>query len=173
MPRDCALQAACVCCFAAVTLSLLRRNSLSSTADAAASPLPGPAGRSAPTERTVEEVRVLGNTTVSNAIIRNLIRTREGDKFDPATVQEDYQRVFELKKFSNVEARKSSRPRSGGVIVVFVVTEQKLIKSVTFKGNSKVDIQTLQNAVEVKPGQAIDNFRIALSRQAIEATLPR
>lgn len=46
--------------------------------------------------RRVEEVRILGNSSVSSAIIRNLIRTREGDRFDPATAQEDYQRASSL-----------------------------------------------------------------------------
>jgi outer membrane protein insertion porin family len=119
--------------------------------------------------RTVEEVRILGNTTVANAIVRNLIRTREGDKFDPATVQEDYQRVFELKKFANVEA-KVEPTKSGGVIVVFIVTEQKLLRSIRFHGNKHVDDQTLRNAIDIVEGQAIDNFRIALSKQAIEST---
>src|SRR5688572_27960081 len=51
--------------------------------------------------RTVEDVRVLGNTQVSTAIILNVVRTRVGDKFDPATVEEDYQRIYTLKKFAN------------------------------------------------------------------------
>ena len=55
--------------------------------------------------RTVEDVRIIGNASVSMATIRNLIRTHEGDKFDPATVEEDYQRVYGLRKFANVEAR--------------------------------------------------------------------
>ncbi len=65
--------------------------------------------RAAPTPdlagRRVEDVRILGNTTVSYTIIRNLIRTKTGDRFDPATVQDDYQRIFDLKKFANVEAK--------------------------------------------------------------------
>jgi outer membrane protein insertion porin family len=142
-----------------------------SSAWSAAQTQPAPEAGIAPDlkGRTVEEVRILGNTTVSNAVIRNLIRTREGDKFDPATVQEDYQRVFGLKKFANVEAR--AEPTStGGVIVVFVVTEQKLIKSIAFRGNPHVDNQTLRNAIDAQEGQAIDDFRIALSKQAIENT---
>ncbi len=119
--------------------------------------------------RIVEEVRILGNTTVSNAIVRNLIRTREGEKFDPATVQEDYQRVFELKKFANVEA-KVEPTKTGGVVVVFIVTEQKLLRAIRFHGNKHVDDQTLRNAIDTIEGQAIDNFRIALSKQAIEST---
>lgn len=117
--------------------------------------------------RRVEEVRILGNASVSTAIIRNLVRTREGDPFDPATAQEDYQRVFELRKFSNVEL-KVEPTSSGRVIVVFVVTEQKLIRSIKFKGNTKVDTQTLQNAADLKEGQAIDQFRISLAKQSIE-----
>src|SRR5690349_15419633 len=55
--------------------------------------------------RTVESVRVLGNQTVPSSVIRNQIRTREGEPFDPATVQEDYQRIYNLRKFRNVEPK--------------------------------------------------------------------
>jgi len=72
--------------------------------------------------RTIEEVRIVGNRTLSAAVIRNVIRTREGDKFDPTTVDEDYQRVYALRKFSNVEPK--VEPTATGVIVVFQVSEQ-------------------------------------------------
>ena len=88
-------------------------------------------------------MRVLGNTTVSRSVILNLIRTHEGDRFDPATAQEDYQRIFGLRKFSNVEL-KVEPTATGGVIVAFVVTEQKLISSIRFMGNTRVDNQALQ-----------------------------
>jgi outer membrane protein insertion porin family len=117
--------------------------------------------------RTVREVRVLGNTQVSTAVIRNLIRTREGERFDPATVEEDYQRVYGLKKFSNVEA-KVEPTTDGGVIVVFAVTEQKQIRSITFHGNRKFTDAELEPTIDIKSGEAIDRFRIAIARQAIE-----
>src|SRR4051794_15056740 len=68
-------------------------------------PTTGPALSSAVSPlagRTVEGVRVLGNQTVPTAVILNLVRTKEGGKFDPATVEEDYQRIYGLKKFANV-----------------------------------------------------------------------
>src|SRR5439155_1377941 len=74
--------------------------------------------------RTVEKIRIVGNTTVPTSSIANLIHTREGDKYDPETVEEDYQRVYrELRKFSNVTAR-AEPTADGGVVVVFVVEEQ-------------------------------------------------
>ncbi len=114
----------------------------------------------------VEDVRVLGNKQVPTAVIMNAIRTRPGDKFDPETVREDYQRIYGLRKFSNVEAK--VEPTSSGVIVVFVVTEQRQISSISFRGNLAIDTQRLQNVVNLREGEAIDRFRISLARQAIE-----
>lgn len=116
--------------------------------------------------RPVEDVRILGNAQVLTSVIRNVIRTKPGDKYDPATVQEDYQRVYELKKFANVEAQVEPTD-TGGVIVVFVVTEQKLIKKITWRGNVKVDTKSLEDVVDLKVGQAIDAFRISLAKQSI------
>ena len=108
--------------------------------------------------RTVEAVRIVGNTAVSNAVIRNLIRTREGDNFDPATAVEDAQRVYGLRKFVNVEPRVEAT--ATGVIVVFIVTEQKQINTSTLQGNTEIDTVTIQDAVDVKHGEAIDRFRV-------------
>jgi outer membrane protein assembly complex protein YaeT len=120
--------------------------------------------------RTVEGVRVLGNQTVSTAIILNLVRTREGSKFDPATVEEDYQRIYGLRKFANVEA-KVEPTATGGVIVAFIVTENQQIKSIVFRGNTSVANSELSPIVEtsIKVGEANDRFRISLAKQAIEA----
>jgi outer membrane protein insertion porin family len=117
--------------------------------------------------RTVEDVRVVGTTQVSSAVILNLVRTRPGDRFDPATVSEDYQRIFGLRKFSNVEA-KVEPTSSGGVVVVFVVTEQRQVRSVAYRGNLAIDTDRLKSVVDVKEGEAIDRFRIAVAKQAIE-----
>ena len=116
--------------------------------------------------RRVEDVRVLGNAQVSTQIILNLVRTRVGDRFDPATVEEDYQRIYGLKKFANVEA-KAEPTATGGVVVSFVVTEQKQIKSIGFRGNTKIDTATLRQTIDLSEGEAIDQFRLSLARQAI------
>ena len=119
--------------------------------------------------RTVERVRVLGNTTVSTASILNLIRTRVGEKYDPETVEEDYQRIYrELRKFSNVTAR-AEPTAAGGVVVVFEVEEQKQVGRIAFRGNNRVDAVTLRNALDLRDGEAIDTFRLRLAENALEA----
>jgi outer membrane protein assembly factor BamA len=117
--------------------------------------------------RRVIEVEIRGNVEVKVNVIANQIRTRAGEPFDPATVAEDYQRIYNLRKFSNVEAK--VEPTANGVIVAFVVTEQRQIKAIKYRGASKVDEKTLTSVVEIKAGEAIDPFRIARARAALEA----
>jgi outer membrane protein insertion porin family len=117
--------------------------------------------------RTVESVRVAGNTRVSTSVILQLVRTREGDKFDPQTVVEDYQRIYDkMKKFADVEAR--VQPTPTGVIVIFVVTEQKEIREIRYVGNASLTTHELQDVVDLKPEEAIDQFRVNLAQQSIE-----
>jgi outer membrane protein insertion porin family len=119
--------------------------------------------------RIVEDVQIRGNPTVPTSLIRNVIRTAPQTRYDPATVQEDYHRIFELKKFANVEAQ--VQPTStGGVVVVFIVTEQKLIKKITWHGNKGVDTSALEAATDLKVGQSIDTFRISLAKQSVITT---
>jgi len=116
--------------------------------------------------RRVEQVRVLGNTQVSTEVILNAIRTREGDPFDPSTAIEDYQRIYDLRKFSNVEAR--LEPTATGVIVTFIVTEQQQIREIRFVGNKNVSTPDLLGTADLTPGEAIDPFKISLAQQQIE-----
>jgi outer membrane protein insertion porin family len=116
--------------------------------------------------RTIEAIRVVGNQRTPTAVILNVVRSREGQPFDPATVEEDYQRIYGLKKFSNVEAK--VEPTRTGVIVVFSVNEQRQIRSISFVGNVHLYTEDLQNVVEITAGEAIDPFRISLAKLAIE-----
>jgi outer membrane protein insertion porin family len=115
--------------------------------------------------RRVEQIQVLGNTQVSTAVILNLVRTKEGEPFDPATVVEDYQRIYRLNKFSNVEPR--LEPTAGGVIITFIVTEQKQIRAVRFRGNVTVQTNDLIGAAGLTVGESIDPFRINLAKTQI------
>lgn len=118
------------------------------------------------TGQTVRDIRIVGNTQVSTAVIMNAVRTKVGEPFDPATVDEDYQRIFGLRKFSDVEAK--IEPADGGVIVIFQVREQKQINSIVYRGNFKLDDLAVGAVVDLQQGQAIDPFRIALAKASIE-----
>ena len=116
--------------------------------------------------RTVEAIRVQGNVQVSTSVILNQVRSREGEPFDPATVEDDYKRIYDLKRFSNVQAQ--VEPTETGVIVNFTITEQRQVKIISYRGNEHIDTLSVQEVVDLKAGESIDPFRISLAKQAIE-----
>jgi len=114
--------------------------------------------------RTVEDVQIRGNEQVSSTVIRNLIRTRPGEPFEPASVVEDYQRVFGLRKFANVQAL--VEPTATGVVVTFVVTEQRQINQIRFVGVAEDETAALRNLLDVRQGEAIDPLVGEICRSA-------
>ena len=111
-------------------------------------------------------MRVVGNQTVSEAEILNAVRTEAGKPFDPQTVSEDYQRIYNLRRFSRVEARFEETPR--GVIVVFDVEEQPGLTRVRFRGNRRFSSETLRRLVEFETNRSVDPIMLAFAQNAIE-----
>ena len=116
--------------------------------------------------RPVAEVGVVGNQTVSDSEILNAVRTEAGQPFDAQTVREDYQRIYNLRRFSRVEARYEEIP--GGVIVVFDVQEQPALTRVRFRGNRRFDDETLRRLVEFETNRSVDPIMLAWAQSAIE-----
>jgi outer membrane protein assembly factor BamA len=117
--------------------------------------------------RPVEAIRVEGNRDTPTSAILAAVRTREGEPYDPLTVQEDYQRVYGLRRFSNVSAK--VEPTERGVIVVFTVVEQRPVNQVRFVGNASISDADLRGSVDLRSGESIDGFRIAMARRAVES----
>ena len=114
----------------------------------------------------VAEVRVVGNRQVSDIEILNSIRTEVGEPFDPQTVTGDYQRIYSLRRFSNVDARYELSP--DGVIVVFTVVEQAPVEQVVFRGNTVFDERRLRQVVAAESGLAADPVLLGFARDGIE-----
>lgn len=117
--------------------------------------------------RPVVKVSVVGNAQVPTQVILNQVRTHVGSRFDPATVQADYQRIYGLNRFSDVQA--SVEPLGTGVNVIFKVTEQKLVHEVRFVGNFHISTDDLLKAINLKPGESLEPFRISLAKRNLLA----
>src|SRR5690349_11671374 len=66
-------------------------------------------------DRTVAEVRLMGNRTVSEKDIRAQINTRAGRPFDPALAQKDVRSLVGTNKFFDVRVKTQPGPSPGTV----------------------------------------------------------
>ncbi len=106
----------------------------------------------APAGPTVAAVRIQGNAKVSSDRILDVVETKAGDRFDPATAQRDARSIAELGFFSNVSAPLVQNVR-GGVAVTFRVLENPVVREVRFTGNASVPKETLGALLDTAPGQ--------------------
>ena len=99
-------------------------------------------------------------------LVRNQLRLREGFPFDPATANDDLQRLNRLGRFRTVES--SATPLDdGGVAVTYRVVLQPLISAVQTVGNTRLSDQTLSGAVDLLVGTPVDRTQLDRAAERI------
>ena len=114
-----------------------------------------PAAYSAPATPTVVSVSVTGNAHVPTDRILAVVKTKVGDPFDPAKVQDDLRAIADLGFFAD-QAPPIIRPRPDGVAVTFRVIENPVVTSIRFEGNRSVSADTLLALMDTAPGQVFN-----------------
>jgi outer membrane protein assembly factor BamA len=104
---------------------------------------------------TVVSVTVTGNTHISTDRILAVVRTKVGDPFDPAIVQQDLRAIADLGFFAD-QAPPVIRQRPDGVAVTFRVIENPVVSAIRFDGNKSVSADTLLALMDTAPGQVFN-----------------
>lgn len=125
----------------------------------------------------VEHVEINGNRRLRDEDILYHIQTREGDVYNEAQIQRDYQALLNLPFFDKTKLRVSTTdgPR-GGKIVIFDVEELPVIRELTFKGLKSVgEADVLKEFREQRVGiareQTYDPVKVNGARRVIKELL--
>jgi len=124
-------------------------------------------GWSAETPRVPEiaRVEIQGNLRVEEDAIRVHLRSRPGQPFDQAVLDEDIRAVYAMGFFDQVIA--DATPVEGNrVALVLRVTERPLVRTVKVEGTSKVKREEVEGALKVRPHAILDPEK---ARQGVEA----
>ena len=116
-----------------------------------------PPANSAPAANapTIVSVSVTGNTHIPTDRILAVVRTKVGDPFDPAVVQQDLRAIADLGFFAD-QAPPLVKQRPDGVAVTFRVIENPVVTSIRFDGNKAVSADTLLALMDTAPGQVFN-----------------
>ncbi|MFO8013241.1 MAG: outer membrane protein assembly factor BamA [Phycisphaerae bacterium] len=114
----------------------------------------------------IADVIVRGNHRVSTHRILGQMRLREGSRYSPEAVDQDFKRIYALGEFDNLVIRPERRPE--GLVLVVEVTERPVLAALQFEGNRAFDDEDLTEAVGVEPGNLIDRHKVFTGVQAIE-----
>jgi outer membrane protein insertion porin family len=95
------------------------------------------AGGSQSQEVRVEQVTIRGNRRIPESTIKIWISTREGDPYDPSTLDRDVRALYAQGHFQDVKVFSEDGTR-GGKIVTFEVKEWPLILEIKYEGLKSV-----------------------------------
>jgi outer membrane protein assembly factor BamA len=104
---------------------------------------------------TVVSVSVTGNAHIATDRILAVVKTKAGEPFDPAVVQEDLRSINDLGFFSD-QAPPVIKQRPDGVAVTFRVIENPIVTRITFTGNAHVPADTLLALMDTAVGQVFN-----------------
>ncbi|MBM2802126.1 MAG: outer membrane protein assembly complex, YaeT protein [Deltaproteobacteria bacterium] len=104
----------------------------------------------------LKEVKISGNLRVEDDGIRLHLKSRPGDVFDPAIVEQDVKAIFRMGFFDDVQAELSA----DGVLT-YAVKEKPYIREVKIQGAAQVGKDKIETALGVSPRTILDRTKIS------------
>jgi outer membrane protein insertion porin family len=112
----------------------------------------------------IRRVEIEGLQTISEAYVRRVVKTREGQPYRRAQVEEDVRELLRSRKFLNAFATASVEENQA--VVRFTVQEKPTIVSVELEGNKRFRDEELF-ALTPAAGDVIDAYEIRRGRDEI------
>lgn len=126
------------------------------------SPLFGPTGPAL----SVAQVRIVGNTTVSEQRVLAMLDTRVGRPFDDEIIQSDVRALAASRLFRDVRTFRQDSPE--GVVVTFEVFERNTIRYIRYVGNEDIRETVLSQQIGISEGEALDTYSVEEARRKLE-----
>jgi len=106
----------------------------------------------------VADVQTRGNLFIEQDAILYAIETRRGRVFSPQVLQEDLRRIYQMGYFKDIQITTEETER--GMVIVFVVKEKPVVRSVQITGHKKIKLDDIQKVMETKPRAILDITRV-------------
>ncbi|MFA5339073.1 MAG: outer membrane protein assembly factor BamA [Candidatus Omnitrophota bacterium] len=116
-------------------------------------------------EKTVGGVYITGNKAVSSSLILSKVKSKQGEAYKKATVDEDIKRIYGLGYFSDVKAEVKEFENS--LDITFAVTEKPPIGQIIFAGNKTFRDERLKKELKIKQDEILDERQLKESTKVI------
>ena len=108
----------------------------------------------------IDDIRVEGTQRIEAATVRSYMRVNPGDPFDPVRLDDSLKNLFATGLFADVRLE-----RDGDILVV-IVDENPIVNRIAFEGNQRIDDETLQQEIELRP-------RVVFTRTKVQSDTDR
>jgi len=96
----------------------------------------------------IVEVVVKGNQRIEKSAVLNVVRMKAGDTLEGEKTDSDIRAIYKLGHFQDVQVTTEASEK--GTVLVYVVAEKPIVRSVKFTGNKELTTDKLKDALEFK-----------------------
>ncbi len=104
----------------------------------------------------IKNIKISGNVRVEEDGIRLHVKSRPGENFNPATVEQDVKSIYRMGFFDDVKVELSP---SGEL--TYAVKEKPYVREVKIQGNSKMARDKIETALGVSQRTILDRAKVA------------
>ena len=109
----------------------------------------------------IDSITIRGNTRITTAAIMASISEKVGDQYSPDAADKDREAIKGMGYFNGEVGLSGSQNASGGVDLVYTVTENPVVKSIVFKANTKdgkptIPAEKLKEMMDTHEGQVLN-----------------
>lgn len=131
------------------------------------------AGLSAPPlssqeRRLVSEVEFVGNRRIPDALLLSKIRTRPGEPFSEAVLDEDVKRLTKLGKFLPISAEWEGTADRNEIKVIFHVRDRDEVRWVRFRGREGISRDDLEDLLQTQKGSLLSDYFVKMDEESIQ-----
>jgi len=105
---------------------------------------------------TLKDIKISGNLRVEDDGVRLHLKSRAGDIFDPAVVEQDVKAIFRMGFFDDVQAELSPEG-----VLTYAVKEKPYIREVKIQGASQVSKEKIESAFGIGARTILDRTKVA------------
>ncbi|MBL8112092.1 MAG: outer membrane protein assembly factor BamA [Acidobacteria bacterium] len=138
--------------------------------DPNAKPVTTPAADVPPAQR-ISGIDVRGGRTVTSETVAYYLGIRVGEKYEPAVLRKNFQRLWDSGLFEDLRLEREDDPKGGNLVVAHVVERPK-VSDLEFRGNKKLTQSQLKDKlkegkVEIKVGGPISLRDVAKAKSVL------
>jgi outer membrane protein insertion porin family len=122
----------------------------------------------------VQNIRVIGNRRIPRETVLARLFTHVGDTYDPATIERDFNSLWNTGYFENLQIAREDTPK--GVVIDVIVKEKPTIREINYKGLNSVSTSDVldrfkKEHVSLSVESPYDPTRLARAIDVIRALL--
>lgn len=109
----------------------------------------------------IVDVVIKGNRRIEKSTVLNVIKMKAGDTLESDKTDSDIRAIYKMGHFQDVQV--TTEPSEKGTVLVYVVSEKPIVRSIQFAGNKELTTDKLKEALEFKQNSVFSTKDLAKS----------